>query len=192
MLAKALQPTVAKICLTLVLSVAMAVLFFHVISQPFQVSGSSMNPTLSDRDYLLVDKFFLRGKDLRIGDLVIFQTEKDARYLVKRVAASEGDVVSIRDGKLCVNGQESPFTRDARDVLEGHGERWTVPPGHFFLLGDNLELSKDSRSFGPVPLDRVVGRVIFRYLPLKEARWFLEEPDSGPRPEERAGERSPS
>jgi signal peptidase I len=170
---KALLTFFYRTALILVMSIGLAILFFHFISQPFQVSGSSMSPTLSDRDYLLVDRFFLREKVFQHGDVVVFRTEEESRFLVKRVIALEGEQVEIDQSRIWVNGRVTPYQPDSAPVLDGPEMEWTVPGEHLFLVGDNLEMSRDSRIFGPVHKDNVYGRVILRYLPLNHTSWLV-------------------
>lgn len=143
------------------LSLVMAVVLFHFVFQPFQVAGLSMSPTLEDRDFLLVDRVFYRGRGLRRGDLAVFHDSRAATFIVKRVVGIPGDVVSARDGRLRLNGAPLSHATPCPDFGPV-----AVPGGCLFVLGDNAAQSQDSRSFGPVGLSEVRGRVLLRYLPL--------------------------
>ncbi len=143
------------------LSLVLAVLLFHVVLQPFQVAGLSMRPTLAERDYLLVDRVFFRLADLSRGDLVVFRSPLDDRFLVKRLAALPGDRLDVTpDGRLRVNGLAvtPPGAASSAGPLR-------VPEGRYFFLGDNLPQSQDSRDFGTVPGEAIRGRVLCRYFP---------------------------
>jgi signal peptidase I len=145
---------------TALLSLVMAVVLFHFVFQPFQVAGLSMSPTLEDRDFLLVDRVFYRGRGLRRGDLAVLYNPRAGAFIVKRVVGIPGDVVSARDGRLLLNGAPLPLAPACPDFGPV-----AVPGGCLFVLGDNPALSQDSRSFGPVGLSEVRGRVLLRYLP---------------------------
>jgi signal peptidase I len=90
------------------------------------------------------------------------QPDKD---FIKRVIALPGDTIEVRGGQVWVNDQliDEPYIRDKAPYLV---PRQTVPPAHYFVLGDNRSYSQDSRDFGPVPGDAIVGRVFLVYWPL--------------------------
>ena len=133
-----------------------------------EVTGVSMEPALLPGDWLAVERlaYGLRipGTDWIVvdwavplrGDVVILYDPVTGRRLVKRVLGLPGDRVEIRAGKLCVNGE--PLADASSPPTEMKGA-WTVPAGQFFVLGDNRAHSHDSRSFGPVELRRILGRV---------------------------------
>lgn len=145
------------------LSLVLAVVLFHFIFQPFQVAGLSMAPTLDDCDYLLVDRVFYNLEPLGRGDIVVFRSPADQRFLVKRIAALAGDRVCVcTDGTVLVN--EAPLAAGEK-ASRAIAREVVVPDGDLYLLGDNAPLSQDSRSFGPVPIGSVHGRVFMRYFP---------------------------
>ena len=153
---------------TLGLSLALAVLFFHFVFQPFQVSGLSMSPTLKDQDYLLVDRLFMGTPHLRRGEIMVLQMPQGGPFIVKRLVGLPGDSVEIRDGVIRVNGKVFPPPPGGRVAAKDFGP-FRVPQGHLFFLGDNGPVSLDSRQLGAIPLKDLYGRVVLRYLPL--SRW---------------------
>ena len=158
----------AKGLTVVLLSLGLAVVLFHFVFQPFQVSGLSMSPTLDDRDYLLVDRVFFKRAGLKRGDLVVFQQPQQGPFLVKRVVGVAGDVVSIRGGRVLVNGTVAPDPKPSWTSCPDFGPA-AVPAASLFCLGDNMPQSQDSRSFGPVAFEQVYGKVLVRYLPLEKA-----------------------
>jgi signal peptidase I len=171
----------------LAFSLGVSFLLFHVVWRPFQVCGASMTPTLAPGDYLLVDRVWFRRSELKRGDLVVFNLEGQSAFLVKRVLGLEGDTVEWKDGALAVNGKEWPLPQGSHPVSDGIYETWVVPPSTLFCLGDNLPVSQDSRSFGPVGQDRLYGRVVLCYLPLSRWQWLrppakvgADDPRRGP------------
>lgn len=154
--------------------------------QNFQVEGSSMEPTLSSSDLVLVNKigfwevdlgpfdallpgrsngdFLLGGPDR--GSVIIFRPpyQTDTDY-VKRVIGLPGDIVEVRGGRVWVNGQrleEAEYTAAPPNYSWGPAE---VPPEHYFVLGDNRNRSSDSHTFGPIHEDQIVGEVMLRWFP---------------------------
>ncbi len=110
------------------------------------------------------------------GDIVVFNPTVDSSIpYVKRVAAVAGDTIEVKDGKLYVNGAETQFP-GAHGVTATQSPSVTYPltvqAGEFFALGDNRQFSSDSRSFGPQPDDRIIGKVILRFWPFDRLRFF--------------------
>jgi signal peptidase I len=131
------------------------------VAEPMRVPTGSMQPTLRPGDHVLLEKLGAADR----GDLVVF-TRRDGDLFLKRVVAVSGDEVGIEDGYLVVNGHtvEEPYV-DHR-VLDGvYFGPVTVPPGSVFMMGDNRADSVDSRTFGPVRRDTIVGRVMVRIWP---------------------------
>lgn len=118
-----------------------------------------MEPTLSSGDHVIVDKRAYSHQAPRPGDVVV--VEGPGGRMIKRVAAVGGDAVGIEDGVLVVNGRpvDEPMV-DHRLVDGLYFGPVTVPLGTIYVLGDNRSNSVDSRAFGPVPLDRLIGRVL--------------------------------
>lgn len=132
----------------------------------------SMQPTLAEGDYLIVEKLGPRLGGLHRGDIIVFKYPEEDRLLIKRLIALEGDKVEIRDGKVFVNGEESK-AGNLKDVVTDPGSdlnksNLTVPAGFIYAMGDNRPYSKDSRMLGPIDTKRVTGRAIFRLFPLSK------------------------
>ncbi|MCK9221784.1 MAG: signal peptidase I [Limnochordia bacterium] len=152
----------------LVLASILAFFFMTFIARAFTIDGPSMLPTLTDGERLLIDKVTYRFRPPKRGEIVVFKYPASPKhYFIKRVVALPGDVVAIKHGKLLLNGNpvDEPYINqqmwDELDPVE-------VPEDSFFVLGDNRNNSKDSRSkdVGFVPRDLIIGRAIWRYWPL--------------------------
>jgi signal peptidase I len=145
------------IVVLLVIAVALVPRF---VGQFATIKGDSMQPTLRDGQHVLVDKITYRLRPPRRGELVITSDPNGSGSIVKRVVAIGGDSIGIEDGLLVLNGVvvAEPYA-DQHD-MDGyfHGPI-AVPRCSVFLLGDNRATSIDSRSFGPVPVGAVDGRV---------------------------------
>lgn len=141
------------------LSVVLAVLVF----EPFTVRSSSMTPTLLTGDQILAERLTPRFGQLERGDLVVFKAPATRALMVKRVVALAGDRVGLADGRLVVNGhRRAEAYVDLASVDSVYFGPEVVPAGSVFVMGDDRADSVDSRDFGPVPLDRVLGRVLWR------------------------------
>jgi signal peptidase I len=141
------------------------------VAEPFRIPSESMEPTLAPGDQALVDKLAYRGSATpHRGDLVAFHAPRTGDVLLKRVVAVGGDTVGIEDGRLVVDGRivREPYADpDAIDSVYFGPVR--VRPGTVFVLGDNRANSDDSRDFGAVPDDRIIGRAVARVWP--PGRW---------------------
>ncbi len=138
------------------------------VAQPFIVSGASMDPTFADGDYLIVDQISKDFTGPSRDSVIIFKYPKDeTKYFIKRVIGIPGDVIEIKDGAVIVNGKtiEEPFIDDINRKSDNMDEI-TLSPGEYFVLGDNRKGSLDSRSWGTVKEDLIIGRPIVRLLPV--------------------------
>jgi signal peptidase I len=151
--------------LALLLAVVALVVVRAVAVAPTTVSSESMAPTLPRGDVVLVDKATWHLRGLHRGDLVIFTAANDETTL-KRLVAVGGDTVEIRDAVLYVNARRvaEPYV-DHRRIDGLYFGPVHVPRGELFLLGDNRSNSIDSRYFGPVPRDAVVGTAVLGLWP---------------------------
>jgi signal peptidase I len=164
---------------TLVLTLLIFVVIQNFIAQPYKVQQLSMERTLEPEQYVLVDKLTPRFDAYNRGDIVVFDPPADwgdsTTPFIKRVIGEPGDKVEIRDdGLVYINdvalaepylyADESGAPQATTAPLDE--ATWTVPEGELFLMGDHRQNSADSRTFGPVPIDRVIGRAWLRYWPL--------------------------
>ncbi len=146
-------------------------LVIHYVGQRTQVSGSSMEYTLSDGDNLIVDKISYRFYEPERFDIIVFpfQQEEDT-YYIKRIIGLPGETVQIgEDGTILINGMELEESY-GREVIQEPGaaaEPLTLREGEYFVLGDNRNASSDSRdpSVGMIQREDIVGRAWLRIYP---------------------------
>ncbi len=154
-----------------ILLVSFALVFGFVrpfVVEAFWIPSGSMIPTLQINDRVLVNKFIYRFTEPKPGDIVVFQSVEDEDTdLIKRVVSVAGDRVSVRNGRLFVNGKpkKEPFT-NKRFPDRSFFAPVTVPKGHVFVMGDNRANSSDSRVFGPLPEKNIEGEAFLRFWPL--------------------------
>lgn len=163
---------------SLIWAAALALVIRTFIIAPFKIPSGSMIPTLIVGDRILVSKFIYHFRDPHHGDIVVFKFPGDKkRPFIKRLAAIGGDTVLISDGKLLVNGK--PFEGDGflatnhyynQGEYGEQGEAIQVPEGSYFVLGDNSNSSHDSRFWGFVPRDLMIGRALCIFWPLDRIR----------------------
>ena len=160
----------------IIIAIIIAIIVMQFI-KPTIVKQRSMEPNFHTNDYLLVSKqsYKLFHQNPEMGDVIIFETEMktengDDKLLIKRVIGVPGDVISIKDGKVYVNGIEidDSYTNDG--TTNGEIEDLVVPEGKVFCLGDNRLVSVDSRSsdIGFVDYSQIIGKAVFRLFPIKD------------------------
>lgn len=149
---------------TVVPAIVIAVLIHVFLAQATRVYGQSMEPNLHTDMRLVVEKLSYRLHTPERGDIVVLRVRPEDEMLIKRVVGLPGDQVEIRDGRVYVNGQalDEPYLdQETRGNLAPR----VVPPLHVFVMGDNRRASNDSRSFGPVHIDNIVGKAWVSYWP---------------------------
>jgi signal peptidase I len=154
-----------------ILLIAFALVFGVVrpfIFEAFQVPSESMVPTLQVGDRFVANKFIYRFREPEQGDIVVFKSvEGGDEDLVKRVVAVAGDEVSDENGVLSVNGEPQEETYLNRRLPDNGSYGPTkVPEGYIFAMGDNRGNSRDSRFFGPVPIENIQGEAVASFWPL--------------------------
>jgi signal peptidase I len=155
----------------ILLAVVIAFLMVVFLYQPVKVEGTSMQPELLDQERIFVNKFVYHFEEIHRGDIVVFWYPKDpSKSFIKRVLGVPGDLVSIRDGQVYINGQ----LVEERYVPRGYQDADSYPPvrvreGHYYVLGDHRNASNDSRSWGLVPRKYIYGKAVFRYWPVEKA-----------------------
>jgi len=151
------------------------------IFQPFYVVGASMEPSFYNKDYLIIDKLSYNiGKPGR-GDVAIFISPKNSNnFLIKRVIGLPGERVVIENNKIEVFNNKYPEGKVLSESYLNAGDKTRgsvdvrLKPGEYYLLGDNRNMSLDSRIFGPVKEKNIIGRAWVRGWPLKEAGFIKE------------------
>jgi signal peptidase I len=149
--------------------------------QPFLVSGTSMYPTFSNGDYVLTDELTYRIRPPERGEVVVFHEKSDySTYLIKRIIGLPGERVVVANNTITIYNQQNPngFALNEsylpKGTLTSGGEYddVTLSSSTYMMLGDNREVSYDSRSWGPLPASDIVGLVRFRLWPLNAIHIF--------------------
>ncbi len=158
------------------------------IAQPFKIPTSSMFPTFKPGDRIFVNKFIYGVRipftDIRLpklreperGDIIVFRSPIEKKYLVKRLIGKPGDVVEIKNQKVWINGKPAEIPAIKSVIYYNRGEYGKagrsvkVPPGCYYMLGDNSLNSVDSRYWGFAPAKNVAGKVFLIWWPLRRIR----------------------
>ncbi len=150
---------------TLLVAFILAQLIMVSVAQAFQVEQYSMEPTLLPHDRVLVNKFLYRFRPPQRGDVIVLRYPlNQQRNYIKRIIGLSGETLQLKDGKLYINGRiiREPYLHEAP---QGSYGPFTVPADSVFVMGDNRNNSEDSRSFGPLKKELIVGQALFIYWP---------------------------
>lgn len=141
------------------------------VAQPFIVSGASMEETFHNNDYLIVDQVSYRFEEPKRGDVIIFRYPRDhSEYFIKRVIGLPGETIAIKGQSVTIwnDEHEQGLMLNEPYALMGEKEndvRRTLGPDEYFVLGDNRDHSSDSRVWGVLRKDEIVGRAVLRLFP---------------------------
>lgn len=159
---------------SIVIALILAMFIRTFIASATSISGSSMNNTLQDRDIVLINKM-VNMDNLERGDIVVFKApntvEKEEKDYIKRVIGLPGEKIDILNGNIYIDGtefEEDYINSDYTSSYEQIGKHWVVGEDEVFVLGDNRlpGKSSDSRIFGPIKKDSIIGTAFFRIYPL--------------------------
>ncbi len=182
-----------ELVLIVAVALGLALAIQALIVKPFRIPSESMVPTLEVSQRVLVDRVSFRFSEPHTGDIVVFKppsgadigicgdesvpsdaacprptAERSDTNFIKRIVGEPGDRLRVEDGRVYINGrlQEERFIVPSADCETCDLPREiTIPPGHFFMMGDNRGQSADSRKWGPVPEEWIIGNAFFTYWP---------------------------
>jgi signal peptidase I len=181
---------------TLVLTLLIYLVIHNFVAQPFEVQQSSMSPTILNGEYILIDKLSVRFDGYHYGDVIVFNPppgsglDTEGIPFIKRVIGLPGDTVNLENGRVFVTQPgESPVRIEEPYVVTSDGQTaptdcprpdcpltWIVGDDEYFVMGDNRPSSQDSRVFGPIEKDLILGRAWLRYFPLERVG-IVERPE---------------
>ena len=163
-----------EILRVLLISAAIVIPIRYFIVQPFVVRGASMEPNFADREYLVVDEVSYYFRDPARGEAIVFRYPRNPKeFFIKRISGLPGEKVAIRQGFVMIFNKQYPqgFTLQ-EPYLQPPGARThpefeiTLGRDEYFVLGDNRDFSSDSRIWGALPGELIVGRAVFRAWPV--------------------------
>ncbi|NQU78055.1 signal peptidase I [Candidatus Falkowbacteria bacterium] len=160
------------------LAIVLPVRYFLI--QPFYVKGASMEPSFYDHEYLIIDEITYRLGEPERGDIIVFKyPRKPDQYFIKRIVGLPGERVVVGEGKVIIynrKNREGKVLNESDYLLSTESFRGsadvTLKNDEYFVLGDNRNSSLDSRSFGPVPEENIIGRTWLRGWPLDRVKKF--------------------
>ncbi|MDD4170341.1 MAG: signal peptidase I [Desulfotomaculaceae bacterium] len=165
-LEKKRRPFYREIIESVVIAVILAVVIRLLIIEPFYIPSGSMEPTLKEDDRIIVSKLNYRFQEPKRGDVIVFKYPLDPkRNFVKRLIAAGGETVAIRNSRLYINNEPVPEDYLPQGLRFADFGPEEVPAGSYFMLGDNRNNSDDSRVWGFLPENLIVGKAVVIYWP---------------------------
>jgi len=167
------KPTLVHFLVDLLETIFLAAVLFlgiNAISARIRVDGQSMEPTLHTGEFVIVNKLAYKLGAPNTGDVIVFRFPRDPdQEYIKRVIGLPGDQVEISAGQVIINDHvlDEPYLA----ASPSYEANWVVPENSLFVLGDNRNNSSDSHSWGPVPMEHVIGKAVLVYWPPKN--WGL-------------------
>jgi signal peptidase I len=165
---------------TVAISLSIFLVVYLFLMQPHQVNGQSMVPNFQDGEHVMTDKISYKFREPMRGEVVVFHAPPAAGCVegtgcdfIKRIIAVPGDRVAVHDNAFWINGEKlpEPYIPSDFEILPGRAtlnQEIYLAPDEYFVSGDNRPHSSDSRFWGPVSKDEIVGRVFLRYWPIQE------------------------
>jgi signal peptidase I len=183
--------SLVELVVIVALAIGLALGIQAILVKPYRIPSESMEPTLDVGQRVLVSRVNYRFSDPDRGDVVVFHPpkgaerntcgvdhpdnqlcrrpsgQKDDVNFIKRIVAIPGDTLAMRDGRAIVNGRQQPegYARPCAPGTCNFPDPIKIPPGHFFMMGDNRGASDDSRFWGPVPEEWIIGQAFATYWP---------------------------
>lgn len=156
------------------ISLAIIIPVRYFLIQPFYVKGASMEPNFHNYEYLIIDEISYRFDSPARGDVVVLRNPRqDSQFFIKRVIGLPGEVVEIKERGVYVNGEKLDESAYLADDVETFGNQEVqLHDNQYFVMGDNRNESLDSRIFGPISPDRIVGRAWLRAWPFNRFDHF--------------------
>ena len=169
--------SVLEILETIIISVLAVFIIRTFLFQPFLVSGTSMEPNFSNGDYLLVDEISYRLREPQRGEVVVFEPPVGGRYFIKRIIGLPNEKVKIQDGEIAIFDRQGNKTALQEDYLPANIKTFgdsevVLGPNQYFVLGDNRNYSFDSRAWGFLSEEKIIGLAKLRIWPLTAAMAF--------------------
>jgi signal peptidase I len=170
-----LRSNLLEIIEFLAITIAILVIIRFFVAEPHKIDGNSMLPNFHHDDLILTNKLATKLSTLQRGEVVILKNPKDeSKVFIKRVIGLPGEKVKLQGGLVYINGKVlaepylAPGMKSPGEAFLKEGEEVVVPQDQYFVMGDNRVASSDSREFGPIKTQLIIGQALVRYWPLSK------------------------
>lgn len=156
-----------------IVGVAVFVIVYLFIGQPLEITGTSMEPTLDNGEMIIAEKMTSRLDKLERGDIVVFkQPENPNIFVIKRIVGLPGETLTLSEKSVYINGSmlEEDYVKTHQALLTAQDKDIEIPQDSYFLMGDNRANSTDSRKWGPILEQDIVGKAVIVFSPISNAR----------------------
>jgi signal peptidase I len=169
--------SVLEILETIIISLLAVFIIRTFLFQPFLVSGASMEPNFSNGDYLLIDEISYRFREPQRGEVIVFEPPAGGRYFIKRIIGLPNERIKIQDGEVVIfNSQGDKLVLKESYLppnIKTFGDlEMVLKPDEYFILGDNRNYSFDSRAWGSLVKEKIIGLAKVRIWPINTAMAF--------------------
>lgn len=169
---KGFLPSIAETAKILIIAMLIVIPIRTFVFQPFLVKGASMEPNFHNGDYLIVDEFSYRLRNPERGEVIVLKYPGDlSQKYIKRIIGLPGETVAVQDGKVSVKNAEGTVVLKEQYLPQGLQtpglEEKILGDSEYFVMGDNRPFSSDSRAWGTLPKQDIIGRALIRLWPLR-------------------------
>jgi signal peptidase I len=160
-----------SIVINIIIAAVISILIINYVASAYRIRGHSMNNVLRDRERIIISKLSARFGHIDRFDIVVLnKPDEPSKSLIKRVIGLPHEIVEIKEGDVYIDNKKliQPFLKESKGLVYRNEnlKPMRIPEDYYFVMGDNRVVSRDSRSFGPVPKKFIYGITIFRYWPL--------------------------
>ena len=157
------------IIINILIAAIISILMVRYVVSAYKIEGNSMNSVLINQERILISKLAVKKGDFERFDIVVFRKlGEPGKTVIKRVIGLPEEIIEIRDGDVYIDSKklDQPFLEDEKNTGSRDSAPLLIRKEHYFLMGDNRMVSRDSRDFGEIPLGYFYGKAIFKYWPL--------------------------
>lgn len=153
----------------------MTLVLFNLATLRFVVDGDSMQAHFQNGQFLIVNRVAYNFTEPQRGDIIVFHMPLNAEQdLLKRIIALPGEAIELRDTEIYINGHQlsEPYLNESCLPIHCADGFWQLGLNEYFVMGDNRNHSRDSRTFGIITHDLIIGEAVLRYWPLSDLAWI--------------------
>ena len=157
------------IIINILIAAIISILMVRYVVSAYKIEGNSMNPVLLDQERILISKLAVKKEDIKRFDIVVFRKPGEpGKSVIKRIIGLPEEIIEIRDGIVYIDSEklDQSFLKHEKNTGSRDVGPLLIRKEHYFLMGDNRMVSRDSRDFGEIPLNYFYGKTLFRYWPL--------------------------